>query len=249
MQSAEKEATVIQLCKSYKLSLLALSEVRWINSPVEGNEKKIDNFTVLWSGHDRRHQHGVALVMCPQTRKALRSWEPIDDRLLLARFQTNFGFVSVVSTYGPTDVSSVNVKDAFYTKLADVIASIPRKDAVILAGDLNARVGSDSSFGPGAMGAFGFGVINDNGLRLLDVALSQELVVGGTLFDHKEIHKYTWTHPNGFRSQQDHILISKSHRNWLYDVRTFRGADVYTDHELVVSKIHFKMKSFKSGSS
>ncbi len=43
------------------------------------------------------------------------------------------------------------------------------------------------------MGHFGIGTRNENGELLLDFCLNNDMVVGGTLFQHKNIHKYTWT--------------------------------------------------------
>jgi hypothetical protein len=47
------------------------------------------------------------------------------------------------------------------------------------------------------------------------------------------IHKYTWTSPDGkTHNQTDHILI---------DVRSFRAADRDTDHNLVVAKVRERL--------
>ena len=41
------------------------------------------------------------------------------------------------------------------------------------------------------MGKYGCGNINDNGERLVDLCGTNNLVIGGTLFLHREIHKLT----------------------------------------------------------
>ena len=38
---------------------------------------------------------------------------------------------------------------------------------------------------------------NDNGARLLDFCVAHQLIIGGTLFQHKELHKGTRRSPNG----------------------------------------------------
>jgi hypothetical protein len=62
------------------------------------------------------------------------------------------------------------------------------------------------------------------------------------MFPHKDVHKYTWTHPNGVnRNQIDHVCISRTWSKSLLDVRTQRGANIGSDHELVLSKLQLKL--------
>ena len=66
----------------------------------------------------------------------------------------------------------------------------------------------------------------------------QNLVIGGSIFTHKGIHKLTWTSPNGVTNNQiDHITIDRRFRRSLKDVKVRRGADVGSDHELVISNL------------
>ena len=48
---------------------------------------------------------------------------------------------------------------------------------------------------------------NDNDVRIVNFATSKNLVVKSTMFPHQNIHKYTWTSPDGkTHNQTDHIL-------------------------------------------
>ena len=58
----------------------------------------------------------------------------------------------------------------------------------------------------------------------------------------RNIHKYTWTSPDGKnRNQIDHILIDRRWHSSILDVRSFRGADCDTDHCLVVAKVRERL--------
>ena len=70
------------------------------------------------------------------------------------------------------------------------------------------------------------------------------LVIGGTLFQQKDIHKLIWISPNGKAENQiDHVMINQKWRRSLFDVRARRGADVGSDHHLVQADLKLKLRS------
>jgi len=72
---------------------------------------------------------------------------------------------------------------------------------------------------------------------LVNFATSKNLVKS-TMFPHRDIHKYTWTSPDGkTRNQVDRILIDRRWHSSILDVRSFRGAACDNDHCLVVAKV------------
>ena len=42
------------------------------------------------------------------------------------------------------------------------------------------------------MGKHSIGEMNENGLKLVEFCEANELVIGGSLFPHKNIHNTTW---------------------------------------------------------
>ena len=76
-------------------------------------------------------------------------------------------------------------------------------------------------------------------IRLIDFFGINNFVI---LFAHKETHKLTWISPNQRDKKQiDHLLISGRWRRSLQDVRFRRGADVGSNHHLVVAHIKLKL--------
>jgi hypothetical protein len=70
------------------------------------------------------------------------------------------------------------------------------------------------------------------------------MIVGSTTFDHKDIHKMTWKSPDGNTLNQiDHFIIDARHLYNLMDVRTYRRANVDSDHYLVISNIRSQISN------
>jgi hypothetical protein len=62
-------------------------------------------------------------------------------------------------------------------------------------GDFNAKVGREDIFKPAIGNKSLYEIINDNGARVVNSATSKNLIV--TMFPHCNIHKFTWTSPDG----------------------------------------------------
>ena len=115
---------------------------------------------------------------------------------------------------------------------------VPQHDVLLIMGDMNAKTGSDNTDRERAMGREGCGIINDNSEKFVNFCLNNNCAIGGTIFQHKEIHKLTWKSPDGRRVNQiDHVDINNKWRRSLKDVHTCRGADAGSDHYRVVLRL------------
>jgi len=66
------------------------------------------------------------------------------------------------------------------------------------------------------MGRHGLGTMNENGERFADACALDNMVIGGSVFPHKRIHKATWVSPDLItESHIDHICIAKKFRRSL----------------------------------
>ena len=87
------------------------------------------------------------------------------------------------------------------------------------------------------------GDMNENGERLADICGLNDLVIGGTIFQHKEIHKLSWISPDGnVKNQIDHVLINGRWKHSLHNVTVKRGADVGSDHHLLLATIKLQLR-------
>ena len=80
----------------------------------------------------------------------------------------------------------------------------------ILLGDLNAKVGRENIFKLTIGNESLHQDSNDNGVRIVNFATSKNLVLKSTMFLHRDIHKYTWTSPDGkTHNQFNHIVTDR----------------------------------------
>ncbi|XP_018406354.1 PREDICTED: uncharacterized protein LOC108782558 [Cyphomyrmex costatus] len=218
-----------------KLKILGLSEVRWKNS---GDITTSDNHYMIYSGNSTTHINGVGIVITTKIKKSLMEWNPVSDRLITARFRAKNRNITIIQCYAPTEVADDSEKDYFYNQLQSTIASAHKRDIKLIMGDFNGKIGNNNNNLDEIMGRHGLGkACNNNGERLIDLCIANQLFIGSTRFPHKDIHKYIWQAPDRVtRNQIDHVLIDKKHLKSLLDVRTMRSADMYSDHKLVVNK-------------
>nr|KAG5685192.1 hypothetical protein BaRGS_011091 [Batillaria attramentaria] len=135
--------------------------------------------------------------------------------------------LNIIQCYAPTNDAEQEKKDDFYQQLQTVIDRGGAKDMTILMGDFNAKIGSDNTGYEDTMGTHGLGQMNENGERFADFCALNQLVIGGSIFPHKRIHKATWRSPDHVTENQiDHICISRKFRRSWRDVRVMRGADL-----------------------
>jgi hypothetical protein len=99
------------------------------------------------------------------------------------------------------------VKDSFYEELEHVFDNFPKYHKKMLLGDFSAKAGRKDIFKPTTGYESLHEIINDNGVRVVNFATSINLTVKSTMVPHRNIHKYTWTSPDGkTHNQIDHIL-------------------------------------------
>jgi hypothetical protein len=249
MYETGKAAQVAREMEIYDLDILGLSETRWVS---HGRLVLNTGQTLIYSGlpnENDDHRDGVGIMLSRKATKSLIEWKPVSERIISARFAFKFQNVSVVQCYAPTNPTDRERKDEYYELLQSVLDKIPRRDILIVMGDMNAKVGSNNSGRERIMGKHGVGEINENGELFLDFCGMNDLVIGGTVFPHKNIHKTTWTSPDQeTKNQIDHIAISRRWRRTLEDTKAKNGADVGSDHALLVGKLRVKIAAQKQRS-
>ncbi|XP_045165250.2 uncharacterized protein LOC123529108 [Mercenaria mercenaria] len=136
MYEGGRSANVAKGMRSYNLQVLGLCKTRLINS----SETRLGaGETLIYSGHkeaDAPHTEGVGIVMSKEAAQALIGWEPINSRILMAKFRTSNKRITLatIMCYGPTNDAEEKVKEDFYDRLQTVINDRHDRAVVILIG-------------------------------------------------------------------------------------------------------------------
>src|SRR5579871_6664724 len=142
MFESPETTQIIQEIKTYKLHILGISESRWTGY---GENKTGTGETILYSGRDdNQHSEGVALILKKGMNKHLLEWQPVNERIMTARFNGRYAKLYIIQCYAPTNEAEEEDKEAFYRRLQETVDKVPAHDVLCIMGDLNAKVGNNN---------------------------------------------------------------------------------------------------------
>jgi len=183
----------------------------------------------------------MGILINKEARRSLMEWSPVSERIILACFKTKIHNLTIIQWYAPTETDK-DMKENFYQQLHETITAVLKRDGIIVMKDMNAKIGSNNEGLEHVMGRHGIGNMNENGELFSELCARCDLIIGGTVFPHKTCHKVSWVSPDNIMENQiDRIAISKRFRRPLLDVRNKRGADIGSDHHLMIANF-FRFK-------
>ena len=242
---ARRTALIAQELARYQIDIAALSETRLAD---EGSLTEDQGaYTFFWKGLPLNEQriHGVGFAIKSSLLKTLHSSPTgISERLMRVRVPlSNNRFATIFSCYAPTLAASNEDSDTFYARLDSELRQTAQSDKIILLGDFNARVGNNYLAWQNVLGRHGIGKINMNGHRLLTLCAQNNLFITNTGFQLKDVHKGTWTHPRSKHAHMiDYCIIRQRDREDVLITRAMRGADCWTDHFMLRSKLSLRIR-------
>ena len=221
--------------------VVALQELCWTGQKVWKSGHRAATF---YQSCGTTNELGTGFVVLGKMRQRVIGWNPINARMCKLRIKGRFFNYSIINVHCPHDARPDDEKEAFYAQLEQVYDGCPQRDVKIVIGDMNAQVGREAEYrpviGPNSLHA----VSNDNGQRCVNFAASRGLVVRSTFFPRKDIHKATWRSPDQRTENQiDHVLIDGKFFSDIINVRTYRSANIDSDHYLVAVCMRSKLST------
>ena len=147
----------------------------------------------------------------------------------------------LIQVYAPTTQHSDEEIEKFYADVEKGLKQVKPTDIVLTIGDFNAKVGKGRT--SDVVGDHGLGERNERGDRLVQFCQEQEMWIANTHFQKPERRLYTWRSPGDVcRNQIDFMLINKRFKNCVKDVKTYPGADINSDHNLMIGRLNIRQE-------
>jgi hypothetical protein len=108
--------------KRYKYDVIGVSEVRWTG------KGETSNGDFIWSGEDNTHTKGVGMLLGTKARKSLMGYNPINSRLITARFNATPFNVTIINAYAPTADAPEDEIEAFYDNLEEAMGGVSTRN-------------------------------------------------------------------------------------------------------------------------
>ena len=246
LRAAGKVEELLHEMDQYKWSILGLCEMRWKKSG-EIPTGRGGGHRVYFSGKEDKHEQGVGFLVHKDIVKSVIGCRPVSSRLMTVRLRASPFNITIIQVYAPTSSYDDSDVDEFYRELQSLVDQTPKQDILVVQGDWNAKVGEDAQEDWGEVcGPSCNPETNDRGLKLLDFATYNNLVLANTLGNHKPSRRWTWHSPDGTHHNQiDYILVKKRFRSGIKTARTrtFPGADVGSDHDMVMVTFQTRLRN------
>uniref|UniRef100_A0A7I4YGS6 PPM-type phosphatase domain-containing protein n=1 Tax=Haemonchus contortus TaxID=6289 RepID=A0A7I4YGS6_HAECO len=170
-------------------TLLPTQENRW----KEANAREIgEGVKLFYNGEDTK-RNGVAITVAESLKDPVSTVNRVSSRIMAVRIDTKEVNWSIISEHAPQAGCLVYKKGEFYLKLDETIRLVPEGDYLTIAGDLNGHIGSERRGMATVVGGRGVGVRNEEGERVLALAIAHDLAVCNTLFAKRKAQKETYS--------------------------------------------------------
>nr|VZI01739.1 unnamed protein product [Spirometra erinaceieuropaei] len=147
-------------------------------------------------------------------------------------------FVNIISVYALPMTSPDAAKDKFYEDLHAFLGNASKADKLIDSCDFNLLVCPEYVAWRGVLGPHGLDGSNNNGLFFQRTCGEHQLILTNTFFRHPMRKELTLMHRRSRKWHLlDYFLVRRQDLRDIMVTKAIPGADGWTDHRLVISKM------------
>ena len=163
--------------------------------------------------------------------------------MMVVRLQGKKVDLVIVQIYMPhSGVADEEVEET-YDKVEEIVEKEKKGACLILMGDWNAVVGEGED--RRTVGRYGLGKMNERGESLVNFCKRNATIIGDTMFQQHR-RRNVWISPMDSKQYQiDYILIQEMFLNCLKNVKTLPGADINSDHILLIGEVDIQLNRIR----
>jgi hypothetical protein len=226
---------VVEMIGRRQIDFCSVQETRWKGEGtrrIEGGDKR---YKFFWKGCNEVGGSGVGILVAEKWVTNVVEVRRISERIMVLKVAIGKQVFNIVSAYAPQAGRSAVEKESFWMSMMEEIVKL-KEETVFVCGDMNGHVGRESDGYHGIHGGHGYGQRNEGGEMLLEFAAATGLVICNTLFVKDENKLITYESGDG-KSAIDFVLVRKSERPMVSDVKVINGEACLTQHKLVICKV------------
>ena len=124
---------------------------------------------------------------------------------------------------------------------------VDESERCIVGGDLNGHIGCGNELIGHVHGGHAYGVENDAGEKIIDFSISNDLVIGNSLFRKRDEHLIGVHKSRYGASQIDFLLYRRRDRNEIRNCKVIPGDHVAAQHRLLVIDLEISVTRVHKG--
>lgn len=231
LRTEESLQELEQALENINWDIIGISEVRRMGEKIE----QYENY-VLYHIGNTPGQFGVGFLVQRWLGKYIQEFIGISERIAQINIDLpEYGSISVIQIYAPTEIAPEEHKDTFYRDLEGTLEKAHK--TIFLIGDFNGQIGKRQAGEESILGLHSTGRRNNNGQRLINLALTANLKILNSFFHKKIQRKWTWISPDGqIKNEIDFILSNKP--KIFKDISTVNKLNFNTNHRMIRGTIH-----------
>lgn len=211
-----------------KYDILGISEMRRLEEKIVEH-----NDYILYQKGETAGHRGVGFLIKKTLKNNIQELIGISERLAILninmpRYKKPW---TIIQVYAPTESAPNCESESFYSILSDNIKKY-HNNYLIVMGDFNAQVGCREAGEEMIMGKYGYGKRSDNGHKIIELLLQNNLTLLNSVFKKNPKTKWTWISPDGrYKNEIDYIITNRP--KFFNDTHIIQNLNFNTDHRMV----------------
>ncbi|KAI4313186.1 hypothetical protein L6164_026184 [Bauhinia variegata] len=119
----------------------------------------------LWHTRKVRRKNGVGIIVGKIWKKNVVVVKRVEDRILSVKLMVTRETINIINAYAPQVSLEAYLKEKFWEDLEGLVQDIPQEEKILIRGDLDGYVGSETKQFVGAHDGFDFGELNEEGIK------------------------------------------------------------------------------------